>query len=164
MLQSQWKTRLLARFKQPDGEYPHTELNAMVMALPPGDASMEALRSLQTDADTTDDPSEVPAPKSKGGADYKILGVDISLRDYMQAAFIDTLSEPLALPILTLPVYITKDRLETLEEWDDWKTLRAFLASHGLQPVVVFKNAPVVLPSLTIGYLSDIRVGFTTHD
>lgn len=132
----------------------------MVMALPPGDASMEILRSLQSASDEPGDAGDSMPPQSKGGADYKILGVDVSLRDYIQAAFIDTLKEPLSLPILTLPVYIAKERLENLEAWDDWKTLRAFLASHGLRPVVVFKNAPVVLPSLTVAYLSDIRIGF----
>lgn len=134
-----------------------SSLNQLVMQLPTGPFSMKKLEGwVQKNG------AEGGAPSSGGerAAEYRILEVDVTLQGYMQEAFINTLQEPLDVPILTLPVYIKSDRLERLDGWSEWKTLKGFLEQKGLMPFCVFKNTPKNIPRLGTFYLCDIRVGF----
>lgn len=101
------------------------------------------------------------SPQNGGGraAEYRVMDVDVTLQEYFQASFTDTIKEPLNLPILSLPVYLRKDKLESLLNWRDWMTLKGFLEPQGLMPFVVFKNEPKAIHG-KVYYLCDIRVGW----
>jgi hypothetical protein len=154
----QWRARLRGFYSGmglPD-TITNSSYNQLVMQLPTGPYSMGKLAAW-----TQKNPPQGGGGDGEGErtADYRILGIEVSLQDYIKASFLDTLNEPPNSPILSLPVYLGKDKLEKLDGWADWQTLKGFLAPHGLMPFCVFKNAPKTLHGEPY-YLCDIRVGF----
>lgn len=165
----QWRERLTGWYYSTvalPAELNNSSLNQLVMQLPTG---VYAMKQLQIAVDKNEGgQSKPPSGDNNGGggrengpaADYKIIPTDLSLQEYIKESFINTLGEPKNLPIFTLPIYLRKKELEGLENWPDWKALKAFLAQSGLMPFVVFKNAPKSIPNVGTCYLCDIRVGW----
>lgn len=156
----QWRERVLTFYNRSGANIKpsnNSEWNQLVMQLPTGVYAMQKL-------------AEIKGPPEGGGggegdgedsaADYKVMETDISLQEYIQESFFNTLKEPLELPIFNLPVYLLKKRLEKLEGWADWMTLKGYLSQSGLMPFVVFKNIPKNIPNVGTCYLCDIRVGW----
>ncbi len=155
-----WRARLRAFYSKAPlpSTLTNSEFNQLVMQLPTGVYSMNKLADWKEKSPQED--GQAGGGGDKGNAaDYRILEKEVTLQSYIQTVFLDMLTEPPHIPILTLPVYIAKGRLEKLDGWPDWKTLKGFLAGHNLMPFCVFKNKPVKLEG-SVYYLCDIRVGF----
>lgn len=88
-----------------------------------------------------------------------ILGDDVSVRDHVRDCFFDILGAEHRLPIeMTKPFLISRERLEALEHWPEWKMLQGFVFQYGLEPTVVFRNTPVRKGSADDLYVADLRM------
>jgi hypothetical protein len=158
-----WRERLVGHVgkhtKLPE-KLTNEALNCLVLQLPTGVFSMQKLTEAVSKNPPEGGSEGNGAGKEGSAAEYKIMPLEVSLQDYIQEAFFNTLKEPKEIPILTLPVYLTKEKLEKLEGWPDWMTLKGYLGTLGLQPFVVFKNIPKNIPNVGTCYLCDIRVGW----
>lgn len=87
------------------------------------------------------------------------LGETVSLQQHMQEQFFDVIAAPSrGLYESTAPVLIKCSFLERLEGWAEWHALAAYLTRFDLQPLIVFKNAPLSAVGRESYYVADIRV------
>lgn len=88
---------------------------------------------------------------------YPILNEELTLKVYFES-LLDQIQNHKGGFLCFQGVYIKKDLMESLENWADWKMLKAYLGSQGLTPIVVFKNELAVLDDMSVAYLADIRL------
>jgi hypothetical protein len=87
----------------------------------------------------------------------------VALQSHVQRNFFDVVSKTdLPLFLLTQPLMIERGELAELEHSREWKTLAVYLRQFDLEPCVVFRNQPQVLPSgegrRAEFYMADVRI------
>lgn len=113
------------------------ELNHRVMQLPFAEAHL-ALSGKKADA-------------------LPVLGDGVTLEEYVKLNFFAVVraTERQAFE-MTQPVLVAGSHLVALNQWQEWKTLEAYLFTMRLQPCIIFRNKP-----LRAGlYVADCRVLF----
>ncbi len=129
---------LLRHSKMQPRLYSSEELTRYTLLLPPGEFWQE-----QNGWEIT----ELP-----------IIGESMTLTQYMQVAYFAQLRADA--PVSCLPFLIPPYMLGDLGNWDDWKTLVAYLAKEDLIPYILFRNKKIRQRNQDL-YLADIRIGFT---
>lgn len=135
--------KVCAFFDFPQGVYDASKMSSAVMQLPFAEAHQVL------------DGSEI--------AKLPRLGQGVTLQSHVQRTFFDVISKTdLPLFLQTQPLMIERGELAELEHSREWKTLAVYLRQFDLEPCLVFRNQPQVLPSgegwRAEFYMADVRI------